>query len=424
MDEHPELSLPLGRPCPFAAPDGYDRVRATAGLASAELPGGALTWLVTRLDEARAALAAPQFSTDRSDPSFPLPQARPRPAGAGPRPQLTPAERRHRARGASLIGMDPPDHTTARRAVIGEFTARRVQALRPRIQQIVDERIAALRAAGPPADLVPLLSLPVPSQVICELLGVPYDQHEFFQARSTALLTHRVPPEQRFEALGELFRFLDELVSAQEETPGDNLLGRQVVARRAAGDYDHRDLVSLAFLLLVAGHETTASMISLGALAVMTDRADGPAGPAGGGLQAAVTDPDLGPRAVEELLRYFSIADIGTGRFARSGAEIGGTPVREGQGVIVSLLAANRDPAQFADPDRLDPDRRPVPRHVAFGHGPHQCLGQSLARAELDIVYRTLFTRLPGLRLAVPLDELPVKDDGFVYGLYELPVTW
>jgi cytochrome P450 len=314
--------------------------------------------------------------------------------------------------------MDPPDHTTARRAVIGEFTARRVQALRPRIAQITDERIAALRAAGPPADLVSLLSLPVPSQVICELLGVPYEQHEFFQSRSTALLTHRVPAEQRFEALGELLRFLDELVTAQEEAPGDNLLGRQVVARRAAGDYDHRDLVSLAFLLLVAGHETTASMISLGALAVMAYAGDGV------DLRAVVTDPARGPRAVEELLRYFSIADIGTGRFALTDAAIGGTPVRAGEGVIISLLAANRDPAQFPDPDRLDPDRRPVPRHVAFGYGPHQCLGQSLARAELEIVYRTLFTELPGLRLAVPLDQLPVKDDGFVYGLYELPVTW
>ena len=426
MQERPDVTLPLARSCPFAPPDGYDRVRETPGLATAGLPGGALTWLVTRLGEARAALAAPEFSTDRSDPAFPLPQQRPRPADPRPRPPLTPEERRARSRGASLIGMDPPDHTAARRAVIGEFTARRVQGLRPRIQQIVDERIDALLAAGPPADLVELLALPVPSQVICELLGVPYDRHEFFQSRSTALLTHGVPAEQRFEALGDLFRFLDELVCAQEEGPGDNLLGRQVAARRAAGDYDHRDLVSLAFLLLVAGHETTASMISLGALAVMADPVDGE-------LRAAVTAPDRAPQAVEELLRYFSIADIGTGRFALAGAEIGGTAVQPGEGVIISLLAANHDPAEFPDPERLDPGRfgpapsdraQPGRRHVAFGYGPHQCLGQSLARAELDIVYRTLFTRVPGLRLAVPLADLPLKDDGFVFGLYELPVTW
>ena len=414
MPQRPDVTLPLARPGPFAPPAGYDRVRETPGLATGELPGGALTWLVTRLDEARAALAAPEFSTDRSDPAFPLPQQRPRPADPRPRPPLTREERRARSRGASLIGMDPPDHTTARRAVTGEFTARRVQGLRPRIQQIVDERIEALVAAGPPADLVALLALPVPSQVICELLGVPYEQHEFFQSRSTALLTHGVPAEQRFEALGDLFRFLDELVCAQEDDPGDNLLGRQVVSRRAAGGYDHRDLVSLAFLLLVAGHETTASMISLGALAVMTGE---------GALKAAVTDPVRVPRAVEELLRYFSIADIGTGRFALSGAVIGGTAVQPGEGVIISLLAANHDPAEFPDPGQLDPARAGR-RHVAFGYGPHQCLGQSLARAELDIVYRTLFTRLPGLRPAVPVADLPVKDDGFVFGLAELPVTW
>ena len=214
----------------------------------------------------------------------------------------------------------------------------------------MDERVDALLAAGPPADLVELLALPVPSQVICELLGVPYDRHEFFQSRSTALLTHRVPADQRFEALGDLFRFLDELVCAQEKEPGGNLLGRQVVARRAAGTYDHRDLVSLAFLLLVAGHETTASMISLGALAVMEDPADGE-------LRAAVTDPGRAPQAVEELLRYFSIADIGTGRSRWSGAEIGGTAVQPGEGVIISLLAANHDPAGFPDPAA-----RPGPR--------------------------------------------------------------
>ena len=151
MHERPDVTLPLARPCPFAPPGDYDRVRETGGLATAELPGGALTWLVTRLGEARAALAAPEFSTDRSDPAFPLPQQRPRPANAGPRPPLSPAERRARSRGASLIGMDAPQHTTARRAVIGEFTVRRVQGLRPRIQQIVDERIDAMLAAGPPA---------------------------------------------------------------------------------------------------------------------------------------------------------------------------------------------------------------------------------------------------------------------------------
>ena len=414
MDERPDVSLPLPRACPFRVPPEYGQLRERPGLATAELPGGALTWLVTRMADARAALSAPELTADRSDPSFPMPQQRPAPPAGVPRPELTSAQRRARSRGASLIGMDPPDHTAARRAVIGEFTARRVQGMRPRIQQIVDARVDAILAGGPPADLVPALALPVPSEVICELLGVPYARHEFFQSRSMMLLSHRVPPEQRFEAVRELFAFLAELVSAEEANPGDTLLGRQAARRPPASEEDHRDLVSLAFLLLVAGHETTANMISLGTLAVLRDPA---------ALRPAVTDSDQIPQAVEEMLRYFSIADTGTGRLALADTEIGGTKVRAGEGVIISLLAANHDPAVFPDPGRLDPARRIRP-HVAFGYGPHQCLGQSLARAELAIVYETLFRRIPGLRLAVPLDELPVKNDAFVYGLRELPVTW
>lgn len=412
MHERPEASLPLPRECPHRAPPEYGKLREERPVATAELPGGRLTWLVTRLEEARAVLADPRFTSDRSHPSFPMPQ--PRPAGAASQPAPAPAVRRARARGASLIGMDPPDHTVARRAVISEFSLRRVQALRPRIQQIVDERIGAMLAAGPPADLVEALSLPVPSEVICELLGVPYAQHEFFQSRSMLLLSHRAPAEERMNAIRDLFGFLDALVSEKEREPGDDLLGRQVTRRRAAGDYDHFDLVSLAFLLLVAGHETTASMISLGTLAVMRDPAH---------LVPVVTGPGRRPAAVEELLRYFSIADTGTGRVALADAEIGGTLIRAGEGVIISLLAANRDPAAFPEPGQIDADRSSRP-HIAFGFGPHQCLGQNLARAELEIVYETLFRRIPGLRLAIPAEDLPVKDDAFVYGLHELPVTW
>ena len=309
--------------------------------------------------------------------------------------------------------MDPPDHTAARRAVLREFTARRVQGMRPRIQQIVDARVGEIWR-GPPAHLVPALALPVPSEVICELLGVPYARHEFFQSRSMMLLSHRVPPEQRFEAVRDLFAFLAELVSAEEATPGDTLLGGPAARRPPASEEDHRDLVSLAFLLLVAGHETTANMISLGTLAVLRDPA---------ALRPAVTDSDHILQAVEEMLRYFSIADTGTGRARarRHGDRRHQGPGRDG--VIISLLAANHDPAVFPDPGTLDPARRIRP-HVAFGYGPHQCLGQSLARTELAIVYETLFRRIPGLRLAVPLDELPVKNNAFVYGLHELPVTW
>ncbi len=414
MDERPGVSLPLPRECPFSAPAEYDRLRDKQPIAPADLPGGYETWLVTRYEEARALLADPRFTADRSHPAYPLPQERPfRPGPLRPETPEEAAARRARARGASLIGMDPPEHTAARRSVIGDFTARRIQAMRPRIQQIVDERIDALLAAGPPADLVESLSLPVPSEVICELLGVPYDQHEFFQSRSKLLLNQRAAPAERREAVIRLFGFLDALVSAKEQDPGQDLLGRQITQRRAAGDYDHRDLVNLSFLLLVAGHETTANMISLGALAVMRDPAR---------LGPVLADPARLPLLVEELLRYFSIADTGTGRVALADAEIGGTLIRAGEGVIVSLLAANRDPAAFPEPAEIDLTRANR-HHVAFGYGPHQCLGQNLARAELEIVYETLSRRVPGLRLAAP-EKVVVKNDALVYGIYELPVTW
>jgi cytochrome P450 len=411
MQQLPETRLPLARECPFSAPPEYGQLRQERPVARAELPGGQPVWLVTGLEEARAVLSDPRFTADRSHPAFPVPHPRPAQRSA---PAVTGQRHRARGRGASLIGMDPPEHTAARRLVISEFSLRRVQALRPRIQQIVDQRIAAMLAAGPPADLVQALSQPVPSEVICELLGVPYGQHEFFQSRSMLLLSQRAPDAARMQAIRDLFGFLDSLVSGTEREPGDDLLGRQVTRRRAAADYDHSDLVSLAFLLLVAGHETTASMISLGTLAVLRDP---------GLLFPAVADPGRRPLAVEELLRYFSIADGGTGRVALADAEIGGALIRAGDGVVVSLLAANRDPAVFPEPGRIDPARNSRPQ-VAFGFGPHQCLGQNLARAELEIVYETLFRRVPGLRLAVPAGDLPVKDDALVYGLRELPVSW
>ena len=188
MHEPPDVHLPLPRACPFRVPPAFSDLRAAPGLATGELPGGMLTWLVTRLDDARAALSAAAFTADRSDPLFPMPQKRPAPAGA-PRPAVTPAERRARGRRASLIGMDPPDHTVARRAVIGEFTTRRVHLLRPRIQQIVDERIDAILAGGPPADLVaaPVAAgavaghLRAARSAVCEARVLPIAQHDAAQ---------------------------------------------------------------------------------------------------------------------------------------------------------------------------------------------------------------------------------------------------
>jgi cytochrome P450 len=308
-----------------------------------------------------------------------------------------------------MIGLDPPEHGEARRAVVSEFTIRRMNALRPRIQQIVDERIDAMLAGPRPADLVPALALPVPSLVICELLGVPYTDHDFFQSRSADLLDRAIPAAERYAAANAIREYMAALIAQKEKEPADDLLGRQL-----AKGADREDLAGLGFLLLLAGHETTGNMISLGVMTLL-ERPQA--------LAALRADPAVTPEVVEELLRYFTIAEFVTSRVAREDVEIGGVLIRAGEGVITLGNAANRDPAAFVDGDAFDIGRG-ARHHIAFGFGPHQCLGQNLARIELQIVFDTLFARIPGLKLATTTDELSFKDDSTVYGLHSLPVTW
>ncbi|GAB7052797.1 cytochrome P450 [Catenuloplanes indicus] len=340
-------------------------------------------------------LSDPRFSSDRRLPGFP--------SLTEDRLRAAPARR------TPLVMMDPPEHGSARRAVVGEFTVRRMEALRPRIQQIVDEYIDAMLAGPRPADLVAALSLPVPSLVICELLDVPYADHDFFLAASATLLSLSAPARERAAAAEALHVYLAGLIARRREHPGDDLLSRQL-----AKSDDIEALVSLGFLLLLAGHETTANMTSLGVVALLGHPDQ---------LKAITTDPSRTPAAVEELLRYLTIAEFATSRVAREDVELGGVLIRAGEGVVTLGNAANRDPAAFPDGADLDVARG-ARHHIAFGFGPHQCLGQNLARLELQIVFDTLFRRVPGLHLAVPADDLSYKDDATIYGLYRLPVTW
>ncbi|MHC5557522.1 cytochrome P450 [Kocuria sp. U4B] len=389
-------ALPITRQCPYAPPPEHLRLRDEAPISRVTLPSGMTVWALTRHADIRAMLADPRFSSDRYRPGFPAPTRDPVPVSL------------------SLLGMDPPEHGPARREVMGEFTLKRITALGPRIQQIVDDRIDAMLTGPRPVDLVQALSLPVPSLVTCELLGVPYSDHDFFQTRSAVLLSRTVAVQEIQRGLHELLSYLDQLVTTKEQHPTDDLLGRQIRRQQEKGAVDHQALVSLAFLLLVAGHETTANMISLGTLALVEHPED---------LAAMREDPGRTPDAVEELLRYFTIAELGTSRVALEDVELGGVLIRAGEGVLGLSNTANRDPEVFTDPDELDIDRGGR-HHLAFGYGPHQCLGQNLARLELQIVFDTLFRRIPGLRSAVPVDELPFKNDSDIYGLHEFPVTW
>jgi len=392
-------SFPMQRQCPFTPPPEYRKLREESPIARVLLPTGRHAWLVTKHEDVRSVLIDTRFSSDRNHPDF---------------PRLIELMPNRRVFSPSIISMDPPEHGPARRAVVGDFTVRRTRGLQPRIQEIVDDAIDAMLAGPQPADLVQALSLPVPSLVICELLGVPYADHEFFQTRSKLLIARSTSGEVRQQAVEDLQRYLGDLVTSKQQAPTDDLIGRQVLKQRENGTEDHESLVSLAFLLLIAGHETTANMISLGTIALLQNP---------GQLAIIANDPSKTPEAVEELLRYFSIADTATGRVAVEDVEVDGVQIKAGEGVFALSYAANRDPEVFNDPDALDLERG-ARHHVAFGFGPHQCLGQNLARAELQIVFDTLFRRVPNLKLAAPVEELSYKDDAVVYGVQALPVTW
>jgi cytochrome P450 len=394
--------FPMARTTPFDPPAQFATLAAQGPVVRGVTPIGQPVWLITGHEHVRRILADPRISSSQRQPGYPTFN------------EVT-AEMRAAQPSFSeaLLNSDPPEHTDRRRMLITEFTVRRVQALRPRIQEIVDERIDAMLAGDQPADLFAELALPVPSLVICELLGVPYEDRAFFQTRTKALLSHETPPLERRDAINELLQYFDQLVSAKQAYPTDDLLGRLIEHNRVAEVFSHELLVGLATLLLIAGHETTSNVISLGTLALLQNPEQ---------LAALRADESLVPGAVEELLRYVSIVEAGF-RTATEDIEIDGTVIKAGEGVIALAGSANRDKAAFDQPDELN-IARGARHHVSFGYGIHQCLGQNLARMELDIVFRTLFRRIPGLRMAVPMADVPFKDDSVIYGVHALPVTW
>ncbi|MCX5195630.1 cytochrome P450 [Streptomyces sp. NBC_00249] len=383
---------------PFDPPPALTALREKAPLTRLRYPDGHIGWLVTGHELARQVLADPRFSA-RSELKR-VPVARP---GTDPfygSPALP----------GWLVDMDAPHHTRLRRHLMGWFTARRTRALTPRVERIVDERLEAMAALGGRADLVECFALPVPSLVICELLGVPYGERAGFQRNSATLFKLDATAEQAATAMAELDAFLADLAGHRRRSPGDDLLSALAVG----GELSTAEIAGVGALLLSAGHETTAGSLGLGALALLTHPDQ---------LDRLRADPSLAANAVEELLRYLTIFHFGVPRSPLEDVTLAGHDLRAGESVTVSLSAANRDPARFEDPDRLD-ITRPTSGHLAFGHGAHQCIGQHLARTEMRIAFPALFARFPGLRLAVPPAQVPLGEDMGFYGVHGLPVAW
>ncbi|MER5888932.1 cytochrome P450 [Streptomyces sp. NPDC001941] len=391
------VPFPQDRTCPYHPPEGYRPLREDRPLARVSLFDGRPAWAVTGHAAARGLLADPRLSSDRTHPDFPSPTAR----GATVRGQRLP-----------LVGVDDPEHNAQRRRLIPSFSTKRIAALRPRVQETVDGLLDALVRQGPPADLVTAFAFPLPAMVICALLGAPYADAGFFEEQSRRL-TLGLRPEDVERGRAELKEYFTELVDSRWDEPGEGLLADLIRAGRAEGREDRDELVALAGVLLVGGFETTANMISLGTYTLLRHP---------DALRAMRADRSLMPTVVDELLRFTSIADIMLRRATRD-IDVEGLTIRAGEGVVFPLSLVNRDPDVFADPDRLDWERGGR-HHLAFGFGAHQCLGQNLARAELEIALWTLFDRLPGLALAVPADDVPCKPGSTMQGLIELPLTW
>ncbi|MEU7140890.1 cytochrome P450 [Nocardia sp. NPDC046473] len=395
----PQYPMARGR-CPFDPPPELGRRLREEPVSKVRIWDGGEPWLFTRYEDVRTLLADPRVSAD---------------SARGGYPTQSPGTKARPRQAKSFITMDNPEHSAQRRLLCADFTARRMEQLRPRIQQIVDDLIDDLLAGPKPADLVQAFALPVPSLVICELLGVPYADRAFFHQASTVTASIEVTAAESSAAIEQLLDYLSGLVQAKLADPGDDVLSRLAVEQVATGAMTVQEAASMGRLLLVAGHETTAGMIALGTAALL-EHPD---------QLAAVRDGDdaLVANAVEELLRYLSIVHSGRRRIALADLQVGGQLIRKGDPLIAADDVANRDPAQFPEPDRLDVTRK-ARHHIAFGYGAHHCLGHALARIELQVVYRTLYRRIPTLRLALGLDEVEFKHDSIIYGVHELPVTW
>jgi cytochrome P450 len=390
----PVIPMRRDAQCPLAPPAEFTGWRDEPGLRRARW-NGELVWSISRYQDIRAALVDPRLSANT------LPDL------------ATPSE--DESAPPVFARIDDPEHHRLRRMMTGQFTFRRCEAMRPQIQDLVDHYLDKMIDTGPPAEIVRDFALPVPSLVIALLLGVPPEDLELFQHNTSAGLDVNSTEEERVQGFGEMYLYIQELVGRKERDPGDDLISRLLTDYVATGQLTRDTVAVNAVVMMLAGHETTANMISLGTVALLDH-------PEIFATLGQTEDAVVIARAVEELMRYLTIVHAQVDRVALEDLTIGGQLIRAGEKVLMNLPAGNWDTEFADDPARLDIGRN-VRGHLAFGYGTHQCIGANLARVEMQVAFSTLARRLPGLRLAVPPAELQFKDAD-IYGMKELPVTW
>jgi len=395
--EPPRFPFPRDRQ--FALPPEYALARERCPVAPVTLWNGQRAWLLTRYADYTSVLVDERFSGEFARDDFPT---------------VTEARRSIDKLERSFVGMDNPRHDHFRRMLTKEFTTRRMLALKPAVERLTDELLDAMERAGPPADLVAMLAVELPALVMCDLIGSPYDDHTYIMKLAAGRHGMGQSPEVAAKSANDLVQYCRDLIARKEAAPADDMVSRVIQEQVLAGSLTREEFANMLSMILRAGHDTTTNMIGLGTLLLLRHP---------GELAKLKADPALVEPAVEELLRYLSPVQFAPRRVALQEVEVNGSTIRPGDGVFAISASANRDPAEFPDPERLDVTRD-ASHHLAFGYGIHRCLGQGLARIELQVVFAKLFARFPDLRVTEPFESLPFKYDSQIYGLYRLPVAW
>ncbi len=391
--------FPFNRDRQFDLPPEYAAAREHCPVLPVTLWNEQRAWLLTRYKDYCSVLVDERFSGQFSREDFPT---------------VTEARRNIDKLERAFVGMDNPLHDQFRRMLTKEFTVRRIMALKPKIEALTDQLLDAMEEQGPPADLVGMLAVELPALVMCDLFGSPYEDHTYIARCAAGRHGLSQSPDAAAQSANDLVDYCRKLIAEKERRPADDMLSRVIQEQVLPGSLEREDLANICSMILRAGHDTTTNMIALGTVLLLQHPDQ---------LERLKADPTLVDPAVEELLRFLSPVQFAPRRVALEEVEVNGSTIQQGDGVFAVSASANRDAEEFPDPDRFD-ITRDASHHVAFGYGIHRCLGQGLARVELQVVFDKLFHRFPRLQLAEPFETLPFKYDSQIYGLYRLPVSW
>lgn len=388
---------------PLDPPPDLMRMSAEGGATRIRQWNGVEAWVFTRYDDVKSALVDKRLSADPTRPGF---------------PEKSAAYSQILGKDRNLRTMDDPEHATQKRMLLQDFSVKRVEEMRPAIKARVESLLDAMIKKGPPSEFVSDFALSIPTMVICEILGIPYKDRDFFSALSQDCVSSEVSADVAAKAGKELYTYLDDLMAQKDKHPENDLLSRLVVEQIRSGLLTRKDAVELARLILIGGHETTANMISLSTLALLRNPDQLEL------LKTNIDNPAFLSNAVDELFRFVSVTHNGRRRVAVEDVLIGKQLVKVGEGVILLNNVADRDELIFPSADKLDLSRKNANTHLAFAAGIHRCLGATLSKCEMELVHGAIWKRLPNLALATPFEQLQFNEGATVFSIKAMPLTW